>query len=579
MNIEIEVKDQHLTAKNPRNMVAGTAGLTTFTASFDESWENLKKTLLFESVGSGGQRQTVALLLDGSEGQVPWEVLERPGTLWISAVGVSDDGVRCPTAIMAGPLYIVQSGATVGSPAGERTPELWEQAVVEAKTAADSAVQSATSASQAATNAAKAVEMAQTAASNAQDAAETAREAAAGAEKVNIRAEQTQTGATITVTDRTGAETAIHINMFAEVNTWADVQTAIRLGLGPKLFPVGYEFTTRDSDTDQDIIWVVRGHDHHKPASSRLTHSMTLEMKYLYSNESGRYRGVQYDEKEALYYAEGELPAGTYHFTVSSRLLYQADNGKTFQFTLTKPVPAGGQIVVLATYNQTLAGKNVRTYQSPSSTAVLETTTIDEGSAGTNLGVSDGAGNVNHFHRIDQGSNNYAQSAVRQWLNSNAESGDVWTPQTKFDRPPTWVTTYNGFLHGLPDDFLSVVEASVIPCRTNNVYECSSLDGTTFQIGEAYTVADKFFLLSRPEIFGTAESDNVKDGEILEYYDGPTGLIWPGHDNIGTRTVRYTRSPITDSMNYVCTISAFGEPSDKYSAYNSYGVTPACIIA
>lgn len=129
MNIEIEVKDQHLTAKSPRNLVAGTAGLTTFTVSFDENWENLKKALLFESVGGGGQRRTVELLLDRSEGQVPWEVLEKPGTLWISAVGVSNNGVRCPTALMAGPLYIVPSGATVGSPAGERTPELWEQAI------------------------------------------------------------------------------------------------------------------------------------------------------------------------------------------------------------------------------------------------------------------------------------------------------------------------------------------------------------------------------------------------------------------------------------------------------------------
>ena len=137
MNIEIEVKDQRLTAKSPRNLVAGTAGLTTFTASFDESWAGLKKTLIFESVGGGGQRRTVELLLEGSEGQVPWEVLEKPGTLWISAMGVSEGGIRCPTALMATPLYITPSGATVGSPAGDRTPELWEQAIIAAKTAAE----------------------------------------------------------------------------------------------------------------------------------------------------------------------------------------------------------------------------------------------------------------------------------------------------------------------------------------------------------------------------------------------------------------------------------------------------------
>lgn len=555
MNIEIVVKGQRLTAKGPRNLVAGTAGLTTFTAAFDESWVKLIKTLLFEAVGDDGQRRTVELLLKGSEGQVPWEVLERPGTLRISAMGVSEDGVRQPTALMAEPLYIVPSGAVSGNPAGKRTPELWEQAVIAAKKSADSAAAAAAAANQAA-------------------------EAAAGADKVNISAAKTPTGATITVTDRSGTETSVHIDTLSGASTWAYVKQAVRLGVGPKLFPVGYEFTTHDSDTGQDIIWVVRSHDHHAPADENLTHSMTLEMKYVYSIDTGGKRTMAISTNQALYYAETALSPGTYNFTIVNQGWYPADNGKTFQFTLTKPVPAGGQIILnYPSTNVTVAGKTLTTRESQTSPEILESAVISLGSAGTHLGQTDGSGNINHFHRIAQGSNNYAQSAVRQWLNSNAESGAWYQPQEKFAMFPNAVLSpYNGFLHGLPGDFISAVEAAVVPCRTNNVYECPGLDGSTFETGGTYTVTDKFFLLSRPEIFGTGEDDNIQDGEMLEYYEGLTDLERQRYDSAGAVTNMWLRSCYPDlagAEQYVSTAGAVGYTS----AFNRTGVAAVCIIA
>lgn len=129
---------------------------------------------------------------------------------------------------------------------------------------------------------------------------------------------------------------------------------------------------------------------------------------------------------------------------------------------------------------------------------------------------------MNHMHRIIFGSNNYAQSAARQWLNSAAIAGSVWVPQTKFDRPPNFDTTYNGFMHSLPNDFLEIVQTAVVPCRTNGVYEIDSLDGTHFTINQTYTLEDKFFLLSRPEVYGSWDHANLKDGELLDYYDGLT---------------------------------------------------------
>ena len=48
---------------------------------------------------------------------VPWEVLDRPGYLWISAVGHAP-GKRRPTAIMRQPLTIAANGRIEGSPSG-----------------------------------------------------------------------------------------------------------------------------------------------------------------------------------------------------------------------------------------------------------------------------------------------------------------------------------------------------------------------------------------------------------------------------------------------------------------------------
>ena len=398
------------------------------------------------------------------------------------------------------------------------------------------------------------------------------------AEKVNIAAEKTPTGADITVTDRTGAKTTVHIDTLTAVSTWADIRNAVRMGLGATLFPAGYEFTTVDSDTGVSVVWAVRGHDHHTPANSRLAHSMTLEMKYVYSNANGSQKAVQYDAQEALYYAADGLSAGTYHFTVANQAWFAADNGKSFQFTLAESVPAGGQVVVSATYNQTFAGKSVKTYASPSSTAVIETTTLAEGNGGTSLGTTNGEGNINHLHRIVLGSNNYAQSAARQWLNSAAAAGSVWAPTNKFDRAPSWATTYNGFIHSLPADFLAVVEPAVIPCRTNSIFECASLDGTEFTVNQVYELKDKFFLLSRPEIYGSWDSATYKDGELLDYYEGLTNAERRKYDNVGSVRYAWLRSPFPSSADFARIVYSDGS-LDSYSAYNSYGVAPACIIA
>ena len=448
------------------------------------------------------------------------------------------------------------------------------------ETSVNSANSAAAAANAAATKAETAAGGADTAAQNATSAASVANSAASGAENVNISATQTTTGADITVTNREGEQTTLHIDTLTAVNTWEDIKNAVRLGLGEKLFPVAYEFTTLDADTTQNIIWVVRTHDYHIAANNKLTHTMTLEAKNVYSLSSGAQKAVQYDATEAFYYAEQELAAGTYNITIANQAWYTADNGKTFQFTLATAVPAGGQLVFAMTYNATLEGKSVKSYANKTTTTALETVTLTEGSEGTSLGTTNGSSpNVNHMHRAIFGSNNYAQSAVRQWLNSGAAAGSVWTPTNVFDRPASWATSYNGFMHGLPADFLAVVQPAVLACRTNSLFEVESLDGTAFAINQLYNLkVDKFFLLSRPEIFGDWDSASYKDGTQLEYYNSLTATERIKRDAAGTARNAWLRSPNPSNANSARLDNSSGEVSGS-SAYDGYGVAPACIIA
>ena len=493
-------------------------------------------------------------------------------TLAVAGTAVAEIGLYKGNSLLSSQIFYIEIKRAAYNPDAPASSDEYP-ALIDALGKVETSVGSANSAAAAANAAAGAANSAAAAANEAAEAAE-------GAENVNISAMQTTTGADITVTNREGEQTTVHIDTLTAVNTWEDIKNAVRLGLGEKLFPVGYEFATLDADTTQNIIWVVRAHDHHTAANNKLTHTMTLETKNVYSLSSGAQKAVQYDATEAFYFAELGLAAGTYNITIANQDWYTADNGKTFQFELTKALPVGGQLVFAMTYNATLEGKSVKSYANKTTTTALETVTLTEGSEGTSLGTTNGSSpNVNHMHRAIFGSNNYAQSAVRQWLNSAAVAGSVWTPTNVFDRPASWATSYNGFMHGLPADFLAVVQPAVLACRTNSLFEVESLDGAAFAINQLYSLkVDKFFLLSRPEIFGDWDSASYKDGTQLEYYNGLTATERIKRDAAGTARNAWLRSPYPSNAGHARIVHSSGGVGNG-NAYNSYGVAPACIIA
>ena len=454
------------------------------------------------------------------------------------------------------------SSANTAATAANNAAEDAESAATAATTAAGNANSAASAANTAAGNAT-------TAATAANTAASAANAAAAGAENVNISAEQTATGATITVTDRDGEETEVHIDTLTAVTTWNDSRNAVRLGLGASLFPPGYEFEVVCPNKSFTIPFVVRGHDQILAKNTRLTHAMILESKYVYGHNGAAYSGVQFDAPEALYYAASGLAAGTYHFNWNDGSGMSVGD---YQFTLASAVPSGGQITISA-YFQTIT-----TYSTVGGTTAIESNVqLSQGTDGTDLGTT-GSGNLNHVHRILWGNNNYAQSAARQLINSTEAAGDVWTPVSRFDRAPSWLTSLEGFAHPLDPEFLAVVETAAIPCRTSDVYEAASLDGTQFAVSSTYTLYDKFFLLSMPEISGSYDNSNIKDGVLLDYYRGLSNAERIHRDKNGSARNCFVRSPYPGRAVGVRCLSSNGGMNYD-GAYNSYGVAPACIIA
>ena len=295
-----------------------------------------------------------------------------------------------------------------------------------------------------------------------------------------------------------------------DLSSWSGIRRAVKLGLAPRLIPIGTQFTVPHS-VYGDLVFDVVAHDHYKKRYDENAHTMTL----MCHDQIGV---IQFDSPEAFYYADATLPAGTYNFTIKSS--QWAWTSGTYQFTLSRDLPVGGQLCISGDASVALTERRVVAYESrveyPS---VWEEVAIASGNAGTSLGDF-GTYRLNHIHRVSYGSNNYKESAIRQFLNSSEKAGSVWTPQTKFDRPPTWATTLDGFIIGLDDDFLAVIGEVIVPCVANSSFE--SPDSTTVK-GEMYTVIDKFYLASRGEIAGTGSNNYANDNSSqFAYYKDAT---------------------------------------------------------
>ncbi len=288
-------------------------------------------------------------------------------------------------------------------------------------------------------------------------------------------------------------------------NSWENVDSMVDLGLAKTSIYIGDQFvSTRDNI---NITWDVIGHNCETLSDTKYSNrdNMTLYMHDLFSESL-----VQFGARQAFYVTDNGLTAGVYNILIESQPWYTKDQGKYAQFELTQDLPAGGQIVFTHIPNATMFGKTLSTFASPKRTTALENVEISEGTEGINLGTLKASlqNSINSSYRAFQGSSNYKESAVRQWLNSKNTAGNVWNPQTKFDRPPIWANTLNGFMYGMDEDFLKVVKKTHIKCARNTLFEGGGYD----------EMDDYFYLLSEPQIYGGATVLGIDEGEIYPYF-------------------------------------------------------------
>lgn len=350
--------------------------------------------------------------------------------------------------------------------------------------------------------------------------------------------------------------------------SWEGVQAIVREGLADRVFSIGDQLTCQRDGVN--LVWDIIGIDHDTPADSQFTHSMTLQLHDCFPTI------MQFDAPEAFYYCETELPAGTYRFAIDSTYDATYNDLTSYQFTLTQAVPAGGQLTFPWRSNANASTIKVNSFANATSTTAIEQVAVSEGTDGTNLGTLNAAGdfsnNLNSIHRVRYGSNSYKESAIRQWLNSNAAAGSVWTPQNDFDRPPTISGDLAGFLNGMDADFLAVIGRTHIVTARNTVSDEGGYDETD----------DFFFLPSSKEVYFV---DNPAEGVAYPYYSDFSDFSSPSGSadanrvkNKGTAAaVWWLRTQVQSTAHQVFRVMDDGRRSSD-TALKNYYTAPVCNI-
>lgn len=181
--------------------------------------------------------------------------------------------------------------------------------------------------------------------------------------------------------------------------------------------------------------------------------------------------------------------------------------------------------------------------------------------------------NVNHIQRAIFGYNRWTQSAVRQWLNSDAAANAWWQPQNNFDRPSGYSATA-GFLSDLDADFLAVLGEVTKRNAKNTVTDGGGYEDSV----------EKMFLVARSEVYGGNEN-GINEGDPYPYYSEYSDLTTPGTGADSNR-IKYRngaaqywwlRSCYAGNASYVRYVNPSGHVNIS-NANNGYGVAPACNI-
>ena len=388
------------------------------------------------------------------------------------------------------------------------------------------------------------------------------------------------------------------LHILSQYSNYSAILEIVKQGLAPKVFKIGDQIPTKWSDgTNQyDLPWDVVDFRDVVNAAGHTVPAMILQAHWALP-------GLQFDASEASFVASSAIAAGKYYIEIGTTWGSHCVKNKKYEFTTTVNIPSGGQIVMTRSGtnqyawgapDQAVTNWVVYTFSSNSSTSALEGPLslteygTDETPTGTKIGELNSSqkyseSGMNNLQRAAYGYNRWSQSALRQWLNSDKAASAWWSPKNPFDRPPQQLSAMQGFMKGLPADFLEAVNAIEIGNALNTV--------TDGDIGTSETTIDRFWCTSLEEEFCEPQLAGV-EGPVYPYWKERLGLEAPqasGAANANENHIRYLISNHS-SAQYVRLRSAgrghaystwyvySTGSSNVYNATNAYAPAPACAI-
>lgn len=385
------------------------------------------------------------------------------------------------------------------------------------------------------------------------------------------------------------------VGSLSSLTDYKTLRSLVRNGFADKVFSIGDQLSMKwylNDNTSYDLDWDVVD-------IANVINKNGESVPGLWLQSHWALPAIQFDGNEAFWYCETALSAGTYNVTMGNNWGSNVVSGKVYQFTLTQDVPQGGQLVFTtststtgALPDQTPSNWRVRSYQSSTSTAHIEMVEVSEGNEGVSLGTLSSSTKyastgLNNMQRSSYGYNRWSQSGMRQWLNSDKSISSWWEAQNVYDRPPDQLTSVRGFMAGLPEDFLEIIEPVQVVTALNAVSDS--------EIGTSETTYDRFFLPSLEQEYVVPQLAGV-EGKYFPYWKDRLNLSSPQKvyqsatvTNANANHIRYDianhssaqhcrlRSAVRGCAYGVWNVSTSGSVSGSNST-TSYRPCPACVI-
>lgn len=294
------------------------------------------------------------------------------------------------------------------------------------------------------------------------------------------------------------------------ISTWGQLSGLSRNGYAQKIFDFGDQILEKWTDTaankEYDFPWQITHFEDVELEDGETIHGTFLEAHYATPF------GVQFSNRAFLRCPDG-LKAGTYNVTLGAKWGDKdAQKDTTWQFTLTKAVPAGGSVAGFAQMPDLVSSNWKATSYAADGITTIETVPITSGSGGTSLGTMQYAtrnGNLNSMQESAYGWNRWKFSAARQWLNSTQPKGKWWSKQDDWDIAPSQLAQKDGFLCGMPAEMLAVLKTVKVTTLANTVNDGGVIDITY----------DKVFLMSVSQMNVNMSKE---EGTVHEYWQRRT---------------------------------------------------------